>query len=261
MRPYKWPPSDWESATGPVAAMTELRWILLGLGLLVIGGIYLLWGRGLGTRRESSNSTDHKVEPTLTNGDESFDELISGQAAAGRSVTPPKQSELRAADRDLAPAAAAGADTARSTGESQKIITLHVACRGSQRILGPDLELAMQAENMQLGRFDIYHRLSEDSGATVFSAANMVEPGTFDASKMAELSTPGLSLFLLLPGPIDGAEAFSEMLIAARGLANRLGAEVLDEHGSSLSNQTAGHIREEILAFQLRVRALDEAGA
>ncbi len=240
--------------------MTELRWILLGLGLLVVGGVYLLWGRGLGMRRESGKS-GNKVEPTFSNADESFDELIGGRANTHRPVASHEHLEQPVDDRDPAPAPAPGADLAASADESQKIITLHVACRGSQRIAGSDLQAAMQAENMQLGRFDIYHRLSGEGGATVFSAANMVEPGTFDANKMAELSTPGLSLFLLLPGPIDGAEAFSDMLITARSLAQRLGAEVLDEQGSSLSNQTAGHIREEILAFQLRARALDEAGA
>lgn len=257
MRQYRWPPSDWEPATEPVAAMTELRWILLGLGLLVIGGVYLLWGRSLGMRRDSGEHSGNKVEPTFTSSDESFDELIGGQAGSHSPGETPERVQQSAGITSAAP----GADLAASVNESQKIITLHVACRGSQRIAGPDLDAALQAENMRLGRFDIYHRLAGDGGATVFSAANMIEPGTFDANKMAELSTPGLSLFLLLPGPVDGAEAFSEMLITARSLAQRLGAEVLDEQGSSLSNQTAGHIREEILAFQLRVRALDEAGA
>lgn len=241
--------------------MTELRWILLGLGLLVVGGVYLLWGRGLGTRRESGESSARKVEPTFTSGDQTFDQIIgaddNGVQSAGGQVEVPRQAATDPGHAAKAP----GADLASSQGDAQKIITLHVACRGSQRIAGPELDAALRAENLQLGRFDIYHRLSADGNATVFSAANMVEPGTFKAETMASLSTPGLSLFLLLPGPVDGAEAFSEMLITARSLAQRLGAEVLDEQGSSLSNQTAGHIREEILAFQLRVRALEEAGA
>lgn len=241
--------------------MTELRWILLGLGLLVVGGVYLLWGRSLGARRESPDSAASKVEPTFSSGDESFDRIIGTETRAAQPADEPETRARPAKTGAGQTTAAPGADLATPQDDSQKIITLHVACRGSQRIAGPELDAAMRAENMQLGRFDIYHRLNEDGSATVFSAANMVEPGTFKAESLAELSTPGLSLFLLLPGPVDGAEAFSQMLITARGLAQRLGAEVLDEQGSSLSNQTAGHIREEILAFQLRVRALEEAGA
>lgn len=239
--------------------MTELRWILLAVGLLVVAGVYLLWGRDWGAARDRRAASEHKLEPTFSNGEDSFDELI------GRRVEPAEDSQRSpepvAGASKPAAQAPAGGDFGPVASDARKIITLHVACRGSQRIGGPDLDAAMQAERMQLGQFDIYHRLSDDGKATVFSAANMVEPGTFDASKLEELSTPGLSLFLLLPGPIDGAEAFSDMLISARSLAQRLGAEVLDDQGSSLSNQTAGHIREEILAFQLRLRALAEAGA
>ena len=50
----------------------------------------------------------------------------------------------------------------------------------------------------------------------VFSAASLVEPGSFDLENIKAQKIPGISLFMVLPGPIDGAEAFDLMMAAAR---------------------------------------------
>jgi cell division protein ZipA len=60
-------------------------------------------------------------------------------------------------------------------------------------------------------------------------------------------------LFLVLPGPVEGAEAFDLMMEAARAIAQSLGGELLDETGSTLSIQRERYIREEIIQFQLSV--------
>lgn len=238
--------------------MSELRWILLAIGAVVIGGIYVLWGRdfkfGLG-RGQAGADLEQRREPSLS-GDgsvESFSRLISSD-----------QPDLPATDQNAAggpSSAEPGRPDKQDDQKPQKIVVLHVAARGSQRFGGEEIFAALQAEQLQLGKFNIFHRLVGESSESLFSVANMVEPGSFDPKRLDEISTPGVSLFLVLPGISDGAEAFSDMLITARDLAQRLGADVLDEHGSSLSNQTAGHIREEILAFQLRLRALDDVQA
>ena len=77
-----------------------------------------------------------------------------------------------------------------------------------------------------------------------------VEPGSFDLANIKEQEIPGISLFLVLPGPVDGVEAFDLMIVAARTLAQSLGAELLDESGSTLSIQRERYIREEIIQYQ-----------
>jgi cell division protein ZipA len=84
--------------------------------------------------------------------------------------------------------------------------------------------------------------------------ANIVEPGTFDPDAMEGFSTPGLVLFLTLPGPFDAVRAFDAMVEAARSLANSLKGTVCDATRSVLTNQTIGHLREDIIDFQLRQR-------
>ncbi|NNF52078.1 MAG: cell division protein ZipA [Gammaproteobacteria bacterium] len=258
--------------------MSELRWILLAIGVLVVAAIYLLWGRNLGWRSQKNAGDDFSAPERKEPG-------FSGDEPAGSRFTTndPQEEPKPAASADDAlspgtPWASPDESTVKKAGDSgsarladdeaadkaqgpQKIIVLHVAGRGSVHFSGEEVVAALQAEGMQLGKYEIFHRLDAASSRTLFSAASMVEPGTFDLSRLDEISMPGISLFLVLPGPADGAEAFSEMLITARNLAQRLGAEVLDEQGSSLSNQTAGHIREQILSFQLQLRSMEDVRA
>jgi len=104
---------------------------------------------------------------------------------------------------------------------------------------------------MRSGKFGIYHQCDgNDESRIIFSAASLVEPGSFDIANIKEQEIPGISLFIVLPGPIDGAEGFDMMIAAARTLAQSLNAELLDESGSTLSIQRERYMREDIIQFQ-----------
>ena len=49
--------------------------------------------------------------------------------------------------------------------------------------------------------------------------------------------------FLVDAGPVDGVAAFDSMVSAARNISARLGGEVVDEHGSTLSIQRERYLR------------------
>ena len=97
---------------------------------------------------------------------------------------------------------------------------------------------------------DIYH--SRHEGVTVFSLVNMVEPGWFDPSSMDGFSTPGISLFLQLPGPLAGDVAFDVLVSEARELARELNAMVLDASRSTLTMQMEQHLREEVSQYDFQ---------
>ena len=69
---------------------------------------------------------------------------------------------------------------------------------------------------------------------------------------MADARFRGLSLFMLLPGPVRGVDAFADMLATARRIAEQIRGDVKDRNRSTLTRQTAHHIREEIIAFEHR---------
>ena len=140
---------------------------------------------------------------------------------------------------------------ADSADQPQKIVTVRIVAREKRSFAGDELVLSMRGIGLRHGKFGIFHRLDgSDESKTVFSAASLIEPGSFDLQNIQEQEIPGISLFLVLPGPIDSVEAFDMMMAAARTLTQSLDGELLDESGSSLSIQRERYLREEIIQFQ-----------
>jgi len=216
--------------------MDGLRWLLLLFGLLVIAGVYLY------SRREKQKVEDvvedesvERREPTL---DEDLPDLDSGNYKA--IDAPPLQE-----DDQPEPVPYDG---------PQKIVTLRIVGRNKKPFHGDELILSMRGIGLRHGKFGIFHRYDgNDESRTIFSAASLVEPGSFDLANIKEQQIPGISLFLVLPGPVDGVEAFDLMMAAARALARTMDGELLDESGSTLSIQRERYLREEIIQFQLSV--------
>jgi cell division protein ZipA len=207
--------------------MDGLRWLLLFLGILVIAGVYL-YSRRERARAESKSTETHRITPTL------------GAEAADA----PEDEEAGRPDVED--------DSDPSSGElPQKIVTLRLVARNGGAFAGDDLILGLRGIGLRHGKFGIFHRIDgDDEDRTIFSAASLVEPGSFDLANIKEQEIPGISLFMVLPGPIDGVEAFDMMMEAARALAQALHAELLDESGSTLSIQRERYLREEIIQYQ-----------
>ncbi len=120
---------------------------------------------------------------------------------------------------------------------------------------GKQLREAIEAEGMHYGRYSIFHRERED-GKTLFYVASMMEPGSFDLAKMDGQLFPGISLFGIVPGPLDGPATFDLVLAAARHLAERLKGQLQDEQGSTLTAQRILNLREELVHFEHRNKRL-----
>ena len=133
----------------------------------------------------------------------------------------------------------------------QKIVTLRIIARNNGSFPGDDLVLSLRGIGMRHGKFGIFHRHEgNEESLVIFSAASLVEPGSFDLANIKEQEIPGISLFMVIPGPVDGAEGFDLMMTAARALAQTLDADLLDESGSTLSIQRERYMREEIIQFE-----------
>lgn len=172
-------------------------------------------------------------------------------APAGSSIAPtlsevvPVPAErvtVRNATQDAAPVSVNKAGTA----PRRKIIALRIPM--AERVPGVQLLSLLQSERLQHGKFSIFHRM-QDAG-TVFSVASMVEPGSFDPHTMGEQQFPGVTLFMLLPGPMDGLVAYDQMLSCAQRIAHATGGVLQDERGSKLTPQIMEKLRDEVLDFQ-----------
>jgi cell division protein ZipA len=131
--------------------------------------------------------------------------------------------------------------------DRRKIMALRIAA-GAQRLPGDQLLAAMEAEGLQHGKYDVFHRIDAD-GATLFSVASMVEPGTFDPLRMAGESFPGITLFTQLPGAVESMLAFNEMVQTSRRLQEQLGGTLQDERGVPLTIHRLERLRQDIRDF------------
>lgn len=152
------------------------------------------------------------------------------------------------------PAPATTAEPVRTKRQRQKIFALRVVAASGGWFSGERVLDALTAEGLRFGRYDVFHRLHDD-GRPVFSVASLKEPGTFDVGAMGATQYPGVLVFSVLPGPVPAAEAFDEMLFAARALATQLGGSLADERGAPLTTQRAGLLRDEALEFERAVAA------
>jgi len=133
----------------------------------------------------------------------------------------------------------------------ERIVSLNVVASDPARFEGADLVVAADKAGLEFGHKGIFHRLLEGKPeqGPVFSVANMLQPGSFDLSRVAELSTDGLSFFMTLPGPIPALDAWDAMLPTAQRMAELLGGQVLDEEHNALGRQRIAHIRDELRAW------------
>jgi cell division protein ZipA len=267
--------------------MSELRWILIGFGIVLLAAIYL-WGRR-GNRavaagdeamlRARPEPSMQSSEPTLvrTVDDEPvapspFHEVVpphepplvehvpASETWRGRleptfADAPTEELPVHAPSAPATPATAAVAPTLSSSEapqsrrvERRKILSLRLAI-APQRIEGAKLQESLLAESLQHGKYGIFHRLHTD-GNIVFSVASMVEPGTFELEKMSETMYPGITMFTQLPGPVPGMHALNELVACARRLQANLGGTLQDERGVPLTVHRIERMRQEVREFE-----------
>lgn len=260
--------------------MSELRWILVLVGIAVIGYVY--W-RARREQRRAERRAQMRVEPVLRPADQHAPGLVEPrrEPALGdlhpdldepdppRDVRqqPPSAWPRAAVERERTAArpAAAQPSPARAAGPN-KIVALRIARRGGEPIEGGTLFDALREEGLSFGEYRIFHRYAEprapgEQRVAVFSVANMVEPGELDPEQAAALELPGVTLFMVLPGPKGGLSALTELMSSARRIAAAVDGELLDQHGSTMTRQTADHLRDEVIEFERLHRSENHAGA
>jgi cell division protein ZipA len=157
-------------------------------------------------------------------------------------VTPAPPASSRA--QPTAPAAASPNNC-----ETQRIVSVRVCALGDVRWAGADLMAVLEHHGMAHGRYQVFHRRHSD-GRTLFCAASLIEPGTFDIARMPEEEFRGLTLFAVLPGPADSVQTLESLIATAAGLAASLDGVVQDSHGVTLSQQRAEAMRADVARFQ-----------
>jgi cell division protein ZipA len=144
---------------------------------------------------------------------------------------------------------ATAAPAAPNGAEQQRIVTIRVCTVGEARWSGVELMAALELHGLAFGRYQVFHRKHVD-GRSLFCVASLIEPGTFDVAAMPQQEFRGVTLFAVLPGPVEPLETMDELFGTARGLAEELSGMVQDGKGMPLSPQRAAAMREDVARFQ-----------
>ncbi len=216
--------------------MTGLRLALLALGLLLILAVYL-WTRGIPQRWFSRFGGHRRAR---------FPDAVRVEPAVETEPEETFEAEPRISEKPGLPEK-----------QPRKIVTLRFVPRQGQLACDTVL-LALRAAGLRHGRYGIFHKHADEfSDDAQFSVANLTEPGSFDLARASETKVPGMSIFMILPGPGDAVDRFDDMVRTARDLARELDGDLRDEQGSSWSIQRERFVREEIIQFQHGVERLD----
>jgi cell division protein ZipA len=134
-------------------------------------------------------------------------------------------------------------------------IVMTVMARTGEWFSGDALRHALERAELYHGDMNIFHRHEQPrdpSSPTLFSVANVLAPGYFEPERMDTLTSPGIAMFMRLPGPERPVDAFQQMLDAAKTVAEDLDGRLCDESRSTLTPQSINHLRERIADFGRR---------
>jgi cell division protein ZipA len=255
--------------------MTPLQWALLIFGVVAVVAVYLYSRRD--RRAMDEWNPNEAQEPLLPPGNkerqldifngtnQQFDEFGVGKPRRvapslddsedepePASAPPQRPIEISPGAR-VPPARAPAPSPPPSAPPSEKIVSLLIAEREGTAILGPKIHDALEAQGLEFGARQIYHRLLK--GEAVFSVASLLKPGHLDPDAAEEFSTPGLTLFMVLPGPQKPTDAIKDMLGTADRLAKALNAEVYDSRRKPLTAGAARNLQLEVETWALANKA------
>ncbi len=260
--------------------MNELRLILLGIGLSIILVIYL-WGTfkqksqdRAHTRKLTSFKRDPvedvEVMPIYDEDDEvSAETLVEIEAFLANPEIPDintsdfslttntatideldinlskkdEYSDQEKQSRDVVE------DESRKQNNEPQIIKFLIKAAPGKTFFGDNIMGATDIVGLKFGDMNIFHHYGVEgmeSKESVFSLANMYEPGYFELDKMETYQTKGLTLFMQLPGPMDNILAFDLMQETAMRLAAMLQGEIWSSKDYPIDEKTLQAMRDTI---------------
>ena len=226
--------------------MESLRWILLAAGAVFVLVLYV-FGRSRHQRKNSitDDLEDDLPEFSATNLDDVDEGVGVVRVITGGGLGSD-------ADDDLSVNVSAD-DSAIESPVSKMptdFIVLYILPKNDpntkQFLAGAEINSSAQAMGLSFGEMNIFHY--KPKGQTVFSLANMLEPGSFDADSIHDLKTSGLTVFMKIKGN-DPLDDLTEMLQRSYQLAGLLDARLCSHKRETLTEQDAENYRTQVSDF------------
>ena len=239
----------------------DLRQWLLIIGPLLVLGVVL---HGYYRMRVSSNDLKMNLDKSFLNREYMFEEdeereLASTELPNGGARVVDKRSvgnELAEMGykRESRREEMSHEDNSSKDAEDIRDIVVLNVLTDAERIKGQELLEFLMENEMSYGEMEIFHKL-DNQGEVLFSLANAIEPGTFDLSDIDESEIQGVTLFLQIDGVNQVERIFDDMLELARRISEKFSSQIFDGTRSALTQQTIGHIRQNIREMKFKEMA------
>ena len=217
--------------------MEEIRWVLIISGIALIAGI-IIYESYLKSILHKTSKESEKIEPTFHNeSNPDSPKINEGQLGA--------HSDNNAGIK-------IDVDNHKIKVECDHVITVRLTPIDTKPFDGNQVLEILNGNGLSLDDSGIFNYLDKHNKTKLFSAANLVEPGVFDAQDIENQKIPGLSFFMLMPLSSNEINAFDEMIMVLKKIKTSLKAELLDDAGSTLSIQRERYIREEVIEYMLK---------
>lgn len=232
--------------------MESLRWVLLAVGVVFVVIIYAL---GRSRRQRNTSMVDELEEELPEFSAHSLDDVDEGVGQVRVVTKDPLYDDVSSIQDateqniNLSAQPDMSADSSPETTDSNKnndIIVLYILPKADQMLRGSQINSAVQAMGLTFGEMNIFHY--KDGSRSVFSLANMHEPGSFDADTIHDLKTTGLTVFMQMQKG-DPLDDLTEMLQRSYQLAGLLDARLCNHQRQPLTEQDAENYRTQVKVF------------
>ena len=217
--------------------MEEIRWVLIFSGIVLIVGI-IIYENYLKSILNKTSKDSEKIEPTFQC-ESNPDRLKINEGQLGSHSDNNTDIKIDIEGRNIKV-------------ECDHIITVRLTPIDSKPFDGNEVLEILNENGLSLDENGIFNYLDKHNKTKLFSAANLVEPGVFDAQEIENEKIPGLSFFMLMPLSSNEINAFDKMMMVLKIIKTSLKAELLDDAGSTLSIQRERYIREEVIEYMLK---------
>ncbi len=229
--------------------MEYLRWILLLVGILFVLVLYLLGRHRRRERYVSEFDNNNELPEISADSWDDLDEAVGAVRVVARDHEQVPRDALvsdhpvgvqHEASTSAKTSSSCAADT---TPPANDLISLYLISRSGELIGGDIINSSAYANGLTFGDMNIYHRLDEFE-QPLYSMANMMKPGSFDADTMHQLKTRGLVMFIQLARLKNPVEALHDMLRCAYRMAEMIDAQLCNQQREPLTEQDANAYRE-----------------
>lgn len=256
-----------------MSAEEIMRWVLLGVGFALVMAIYIYERIKRDRHEEELEDLQAKIQPTAAVKQPAVKKAQSTPYPALETTAATEDSHRQdsqepelplaierveaweqQADQDSSHLAEVNnqvpiADPVEPVLPREWLVVFNLMAPVDKPLRGDAIYQAVQQAGFEYGDMGIFHCFVTIGGEkkTLFSLANILEPGFFNLATINALSTRGVTLFMRLPGPLNHLAAFDEMVIRARKLARYLQVDLYDDRHQPLTPARLQEMKQQVL--------------